>query len=162
MMTIRFAPRKCTNTPRSSLKISTYCIADSKPVLTIPSSDEGAARCCRHSWEVQRHFLCCVKSVTQCDHGPNPSCSYWKWKQMDEIKPNPWFNQQAFIEHLLCARTGLGIFKEIGKAFHLIQSEGQSHYRDLEGLPGPLFHLTPLQRQWYPSYLSDTLCMLPS
>lgn len=172
MMTIRFAPRKYTNTNRLLVKIAIYCIADSKPVLTTllafqrnEDSDERGASCHRHFWEAQRHCLHHVKMVTQCDHGLNPSCPaesgrrWMRWKQILGSISKHFLNTCYILE--LVQALSRKLLHNPPTVFHLIQSEGQSPFGDLEGPPGLFLHFTPLQLQLCPFYLFNTRCTLP-
>lgn len=75
MMAIRFLPKKGIKSSRLLTRISNSCIAPPPLAFQRNDSNGGAASCCRQPWEVQRHFLHCVKVMTQCDHDPDPSCS---------------------------------------------------------------------------------------
>lgn len=92
MITIKFVPKKGIKTNRLSARISISCIAPPALAFQRNDGDGGAASCCRQPWEVQRHFLHCVKVMTQCDHDPNPtcsSCSGSRWIGSNQILGQP-------------------------------------------------------------------------
>ena len=117
-MTIRSAPTKCTITNGLLVRTLIYCIAETKPVLTIPSrlvKKRQGRRSSKRPQECRRSpgaFLACVKGTTQGGKGPPTLCAPAergsRWIRSDQI-----LSQSAtLLEHLPCARTDLGAFKE--------------------------------------------------